>query len=150
MEWLKETPWLIWLGVALVAGVIEVATVDFLFVMVAGGALIACLTAALGGSVPVQVIAFSASTVLLVVTARPPLKRWAAGTPVQLTNSGALVGRDAIVLIPVTDKTGEVKLAGEVWSARHTGPSTIETGSTVTVLKIDGATAVVEPAVLEP
>ena len=138
--------WLIWLGVALAAGLAEVLTVDFIFLMIGGGALAAALSAGLGAPPPVQVVVFALATVLGMVTARPPLKRWAGSTPAHVTNAGALVGRDAVVLSPVTERTGEVKLAGEVWTARARGPHPLEPGSAVVVVRIDGATAVVEPA----
>ena len=37
MDWLGDNPWLAWLGVALVLAAIEAATVDFVFIMLAGG-----------------------------------------------------------------------------------------------------------------
>lgn len=138
--------WLIWLGVFLVAGVVEVLTVDFIFLMIGGGALTAALSAGLGAPGPLQVVIFAAATIVLLATGRPPLKRWARSTPLHVTNAGALVGRDAVVLTPVTERGGEVKLAGEVWTARAGGPHPLEPGSAVVVLRIDGATAVVEPA----
>ena len=137
--------WLIWLGVVLVAGVVEVLTVDFIFLMIGGGALAAAVAAALGAPRPLQVVIFAAATLVLLVTGRPPLKRWARSAPVHVTNAGALVGRDAVVLSPVSDRTGEIKLAGEVWTARASGPHPLEPGSAVVVVRIDGATAVVEP-----
>ena len=48
MEWLGDNPWLGWLGIGLALAAIEAATVDFVFVMLAGGALAASLAAALG------------------------------------------------------------------------------------------------------
>ncbi|MFI7589051.1 NfeD family protein [Spongisporangium articulatum] len=147
MDWLQESPWLAWLGVALLAGVVEVLTLDFVFVMIAGGAVIASVTAALGAPFAVQVLVFAVASVLLLFTVRPILKRWAATTPIHVTNAGALVGREALVLEPVTDRTGQVKLAGEVWTARTAGGAALTTGARVVVLRIDGATAVVGPEV---
>ena len=39
MDWLTENFWLAWLGIALVLAAVEAATVDFVFIMFAGGAL---------------------------------------------------------------------------------------------------------------
>ena len=41
MDWLTGNVWLFWIGVALVLAAIEAATVDFVFIMFAGGALAA-------------------------------------------------------------------------------------------------------------
>ena len=38
MDWFADNPWLAWLGLALILAAIEAATVDFVFLMLAGGA----------------------------------------------------------------------------------------------------------------
>ena len=141
--------WLLWLAAALAAGLTEIATVDFFFLMIAGGALVAAVTAGVGLPVSLQVVVFSISSGTLLFTVRPPLKRWARRVPAIATNTAALVGQEARVLETVTDLAGLVKLAGEVWTARIAsgpapGPETsLEVGSDVQVLRIDGATAIV-------
>jgi len=67
-------------------------------------------------------------------------------TPVVETNVAAHVGRPAIVLTEVTERSGLVKLAGEEWSARSAEPGwTFPVGADVSVVRIDGATALVGP-----
>ena len=56
MDWLNDNVWLFWIGVGLVLAAIEAATVDFVFIMFAGGALAAAVAAGLGASFPVQVV----------------------------------------------------------------------------------------------
>jgi membrane protein implicated in regulation of membrane protease activity len=135
--------WLWWLGAALAAGLIEMITVDFVFIWFAGGALAAMVAGMVGAGVPVQVAVFAAVTAVLLVAGRPPLRAWARRTPHTLMNSRALVGRVAQVLQPVTTSSGQVKISGQVWTARTDGPRALEVGSTVHVVRIDGATAVV-------
>ncbi len=147
MHWLDDSQWLWWLAVALAAGVVEVATVDFVFLMVVGGSLIAAISAAIGLGFPLQVIIFAVATVGLMITVRPPLKRAAQSTPHTPMGAGALVGQQARVIEPVSDRAGLVKLNGEVWTARATVQSqAYEVGSTVYVVRIEGATALVAPA----
>jgi len=55
---------LVWLGVALVLGVVETVTVDFTFLMLAGGALGGSAAAALGAPITVQVIVAAVTAVL--------------------------------------------------------------------------------------
>ena len=138
--------WLVWLGVALAAGVAEMFTLQFVFVMVAGGALLASLSAVVL-PVPVQLLVFAAATVGLLVAARPPLIRYARrSAPEIATGTAALVGRDARVLTTVSERGGTVRLAGEEWTARTPpGGRVLEVGSVVRVAAIEGATAVVEP-----
>ena len=43
MSWFSDNSWLSWLGLALVLGAVEAASVDFVFSMLAGGALVAAV-----------------------------------------------------------------------------------------------------------
>ena len=56
----------------------------------------------------------------------------------------ALEGKSALVLDRVARHEGQVKLDGEVWTARPLDDDDVyEPGDHVTVMRIDGATAVV-------
>jgi membrane protein implicated in regulation of membrane protease activity len=139
---------LLWLALALLAGVVELFTLSLVFAMVAGGALVAGVVAAVTGDVAASVIAFAVSTGLLLAVVRPPLLRYSSRVgPEALTGVAALVGRRAEVLVEVSAHAGEVKLAGETWTARSARAGDhLEVGSTVYVTRIDGATAVVSPS----
>ena len=139
MDWLTENFWLAWLGIALVLAAVEAATVDFVFIMLAGGALAGAVAAGLGASFPVQVVVAVATGILLLFTVRPIDHQIGASS---------LVGRSACVLQAVTDSDGRIKLAGETWSARLAAgaTSTVGPGEEVRVIAIHGATAIVAPA----
>ena len=54
------------------------------------------------------------------------------------------MGREAVVLQAVTRDAGQVRLNGAVWSARPIDPKQeLPAGTRVSVVAIDGATAVV-------
>jgi membrane protein implicated in regulation of membrane protease activity len=146
---LGDSPWLLWLALALAAGTAEVLSLNLIFLMVAGGGFAAAVVAAFGLGVPVQIVVFGVVTALLLLAARPPLLAYVRRSlPPSVTNAAALVGQDAEVVVQVTPASGRVKLAGEVWSARSvTREYPLEVGSTVQVVRIDGATAVVAPLV---
>jgi membrane protein implicated in regulation of membrane protease activity len=153
MTWLTDHPVLAWLALALVLGAIEVATLDLFFIMLAVGALAASLVAALGAPFVVQVVVLVVVTLLLLGVLRPVLVRRLHQGPETYTGAAALVGREARVLETVTETGGRIKLHGEVWSARtdgRTAPDTILPGQPVRVVSIEGATAVVTAAGLEP
>ncbi|GAB4085298.1 NfeD family protein [Myceligenerans cantabricum] len=139
--------WLWWVGAALILGLIEITTLDFVFIMFAGGALAAAGANAAGQPLWVQVIVFAVVATILLVTLRPPLKRYLSkGGAESLTNAEAHVGRTASVIEEVTQVGGLVKLMGEVWTARAAdGSPPLSVGATVQVVRIDGATAVVGP-----
>lgn len=148
MEFLGDNLWLVWMGLALVLIAIEAATVDFVFVMLTGGALVGALAAGLGAPLAVQIVLAVVVALLLVSVVRPIVKRQftdpAASRDI---GSGALAGRTARVLETVTDTDGRIRLAGETWSARvpH-GQTACEPGEEVLVLSLDGATAIVTRA----
>jgi len=83
--------------------------------------------------------------VLLLVLVRPALRRhFTAGTGLP-EPAKALEGKSALVLDRVARHEGQVKLDGEVWTARPLNENEVyEPGDHVTVVHIDGATAVVQ------
>jgi membrane protein implicated in regulation of membrane protease activity len=152
MTWLTDNWWLFWLGLALVLAAIEVATVDFVFLMFAGGAAAGALAAAVGAPFPIQVVVAVAVALLLLFGVRPMIKRqFTDGEVDHQIGTSALVGRGARVLQAVTDTDGRIKLAGETWSARLAEGSTpVGPGEEVRVIAIHGATAIVVPATPDP
>lgn len=138
--------WLLWLGAALVLVGIEAATVDFMFLMLAGGALGGSAAAALGAPVAVQAIVAAVVAVVMLVTVRPWLKgRFSVGE-LEKMGTEAQIGRSAFVLDRVSATGGRVKLSGEAWTARSSTGEVIEPGEEVVVDSIQGATAVVSRA----
>jgi membrane protein implicated in regulation of membrane protease activity len=144
VDWLGENAWAGWLGLAVVLGIIETTTLDLVFLMLAGGALAGAVAAALGAPLLLSaVVAIVASAALLGVVR--PIARRHLRTPLETrTGVAALVGRQAVVLSRVDGEAGQVKLAGEIWSARAFDEhEVIEPGEKVQVAEIEGATALV-------
>lgn len=125
---------------------VELITANLLFASLAISALAASGAAMLGADVVVQGITFGVAAVLSLVLLRPiALKHLKVrGTPAA-TNVDALIGAEAITLTEVNDRTGQVKLTGETWSAR-TEAGTIAADQKVQVVAIRGATAVIKEA----
>ncbi|OZM72885.1 hypothetical protein CFN78_11515 [Amycolatopsis antarctica] len=138
------TPALIWLIAGIALMVAEVVSGDLVLLMLGAGALFGAGSAALTGNAFIDVAVFGVASVGLLVLARPALKRRFLSGPGVKTNTEALVGAEAIVLSTVDIQGGQVKLAGDVWSARSfAGGQVIQPGTMVTVVEISGATAVV-------
>jgi len=137
--------WLIWVIVAVVLAVGEIATPG-LFVLgpVALAALLALLVAALGGPMLLQLIVFGVASIASLALLRPVARRHLR-MPAQLrTGTDALVGARATVLQRVDVDGGRVKIGGEEWSARaYMEGQVLEPGTRVEVAKIEGATALV-------
>lgn len=137
--------WMWWLGAALILGVVEMLTVDLVFVMFVGGALAAMVVALLGLPAWVQVVTFALVSWALLQVARPAAKAWIeSSTPDTKTNVDALIGRNARVVHEVTEETGRVKFSGEVWTARSARRGEVfAVGEDVVVTAINGAIAMV-------
>ena len=145
MAWFSDNGWLAWVGLALALGAIEAASVNFVFVMLSGGALAGAVATAAGAPFAGQVIAAVGVAAALLLMVRPIVKRHFL-VPEGDAGIGAVaqVGRSALVLQTVTEHEGRVKLGGETWSAR-TAPDTAAClpGQEVRVVSIEGATAIV-------
>lgn len=148
-DWLRESPqWLWWIGAALAFGIVEMTTLDLLFLMLALGALVAAIVAGAGIPLIWQVLIFAVSAGLFVFALRPVALRYVQlegrGGPMNIDGH---IGQTATVLQEVTDRSGRIKLRGEEWTARSELEGvTFAAGDLVDVVKIDGATAVVKLA----
>ena len=145
MSWLDDNSWLAWLGLALALVAVEAASVDFVFLMLAGGALAGCIAAAAGLSFVWQVVVAVVVALVLVLTVRPLLKRhFMATVGDHKIGSAGQIGRIARVITTVTERDGRIQLSGETWSARLAPGSTeCLPGQDVRVVSIEGATAIV-------
>jgi membrane protein implicated in regulation of membrane protease activity len=136
---------LIWLIFALVLAGAEALTGDMFLLMLSGGALAAAGTSWLTDwPLWADGLTFLVVSVLLLALVRPTLRRRLASTTTIQTGIKALEGKQALVLDRVASQEGQVKLDGQVWTARPMNDGDVyEPGESVTVLHIDGATAVV-------
>jgi membrane protein implicated in regulation of membrane protease activity len=136
---------LIWLIVALALAGAEALTGDMFLLMLSGGALAAAGSSSLlDWPIWADGAVFLVVSILLLVLVRPALRRrFTAGKGLP-EPAKALEGKSALVLDRVARHEGQVKLDGEVWTARPLNDNDVyEPGDHVTVMQIDGATAVV-------
>ncbi|OBA76677.1 hypothetical protein A5641_21110 [Mycobacterium sp. 1554424.7] len=135
----------IWLIFALVLAGAEALTGDMSLLMLSGGALAAAGTTwLLGWPLWAEAAVFVVVSVLLLVLVRPAVRRRLTPTKGLPTGIKALEGKSALVLDRVARDEGQVKLDGQVWTARPLNDNDVfEPGERVTVMQINGATAVV-------
>jgi membrane protein implicated in regulation of membrane protease activity len=138
--------WLVWLVAAGALAAAEVLTLTLVLGMLAAAATVAAVVAGVDAPPAVQVAAFAVTSVLLIGVVRPVARRH-RHVPVSIrTGTDALVGRRATTLTAVDRHGGQVRLGGEVWTARsYDDDVVIPAGAAVDVAQIDGATAVVLP-----
>lgn len=142
MDWLKD--WQVWAALSIALGVAEVFSLDLVLLMLAGGALVGVVTALLGAPVALQILAAVASSAAMLALVRPNVVKRLHSGPQLTLGHAALVGKQGIVVEEVSDQGGQVKISGELWTARpYDDTEVIEPGATVDVIEIRGATALV-------
>jgi membrane protein implicated in regulation of membrane protease activity len=140
--------WLLWLIASGLFAAGEMASLDLVLLMFAGGALGGMTVALLGGAVVWQLVGFILVSAVLLGLVRPIAKRHLTDrTPLQLDGVDTLIGRTAKVTKAVDASGGRIRLGADEWSARsqHSG-EVFGIGDTVRILQVDGATAVVGDA----
>lgn len=128
-----------WLALLILFGVGEAVTVGLTSIWFAVGALGGLICALLGGSISIQIGAFLVMSGLSLALLRPLAKRFL--TPgYSATNADRVIGRDAVVTVEINNLLGQgqVKIAGQAWTARSQDDSVIPAGKTVSVLRIEG------------
>lgn len=135
----------IWLIVALGLAGAEALTGDMSLLMLGGGALAAAgFSWLLDAPIWADGAVFLVVSVLLLALVRPALRRRLTPPNSLTTGIEALEGKRALVLDRVARDEGQVKVDGQVWTARPLiEGDEFEPGAEVTVMRIDGATAVV-------
>src|SRR4051812_32521585 len=137
--------WVIWILVAVLLALGELATPGtFFLVLVALAAIPAAVVALIGGPARLQGVVFIARTHRAVALPRPIARAHLRMPALTRTGTAALVGARAVVLERVDANGGRVRLGGEEWSARaYMEEQVLEPGARVEVAQIEGATALV-------
>src|SRR4051794_31472429 len=114
--------------------------------MFAAGALAAAAAAALGAPVWAQALLFAGVSLAAMVGVRPALRRRYRDTPDSREHLGlsAIEGVEALVIEDVGHSSGQIKIDGEIWSARpYDAQQSFAKGTRVRVIEVKGATAMV-------
>ena len=141
--------WVVWLVIAIIMFVIEVVTTGLATLWFALGAIVAMVMDLCGAPLASQIIVMAivsvVSFILCMIWVRPKLETLRKKN-VQRTNADRLIGRDGVVIVPLNgaEGKGQVKIDGQVWSAK--ADTDIAEGIKVTVKAIEGVKLVVEIA----
>lgn len=124
--------WLVWLGVGLLAVVLELLTASALVsIWFAVGACAAALVSLLDFSIGIQIAVFVIMSFLSMLIVRPVAARYLRGNVVR-TNADRYIGEKGIVTKKITSNDwGEVKIQGTIWHAVSVEDEEIEEGSRV-------------------
>lgn len=138
--------WIFWLIVAGIFFIIEMATIGFLVFWLGIGALLAMLTSFITNSILIQSIVFVVTSTLLLIFTRPLVNKFIKIPKEIKTNAYSIIGKKGIVISKINniDGSGQIKIDGDVWSAKSIDEDDIEKNTEIEIVEIDGVKAVVK------
>jgi len=137
----------VWIGLMVVFGILEAATVNMVSLWFVGGSLAGLIVTLLGGRLWVQIVACLIVAIGLLACLRPFVRKYV--TPRRTaTNADMVLGRTAYLTETVDNlrATGALKLDGKVWTVRSADGSVLPEGTLVKIVKLEGVKLYVEPA----
>jgi len=137
----------VWIGLMVVFGLLEAATVNMVSLWFVGGSLGGLIVSLLGGQLWVQIVVCLIVAIGLLACLRPFVKKYV--TPRKTaTNADMVLGRTAYLTETVDNlrATGALKLDGKEWTVRSSDGSVLPEGTLVRIVKLEGVKLLVEPA----
>jgi membrane protein implicated in regulation of membrane protease activity len=133
----------VWVALTIIFSLIEIFTLGLTTVWFALAALVLVFLSFLPIPLVYQIIIFLAISAVLLIFTRPvAVKKLKAGR--EKTNVDSLVGKHALVTKQIGEfDRGEVKLNGQIWTARSENDTKINEGTKCEVVRIEGVHAIV-------
>ncbi len=146
-EWVTRHLWVGWGVLAAALATLELLTLDLTLLMLASGAVAGGLTALVfPGLWWLQILVALAVAFLTLFMLRPTLLRKVRNAPGYRSSTDSLMGSTGKATGEITATGGEVKVEGQLWSARAFDPDMkIEEGQDIEVYDRDGVTLLVYP-----
>lgn len=139
--------WSFWLIVTGIFLVLEMATTGFLLFWLGVGALFAMVVSLITESIAIQTAVFVISSAILIPLTKPLVNKYINPKDNTPTNANSLINKKGLVTIAINsiESSGQVKVNGEIWSAKCEETDIIPVGTEVEVLKIEGVKLLVSP-----
>lgn len=137
----------VWIGIAVVMAVGEAATNQLVSIWFVVGALCAAVASLITTSLLVQVIVFIVVTGGTFIATKPLVDKYKKGHKNVRTNSDRLIGQIGVMLTDIDslETLGQVKVSGEIWTAKLGNPAPVKKNEKVKILAIEGVKMIVEP-----
>ena len=139
--------WQIWLIIAGICLVAEIFTIGFLIFWFAIGALIAMVSSFFISNIIIQTAIFIIASTILIFATKPFVNKITKKEKNIKTNVYSIIGKTGIVIedIDSVHSKGQIKVAGEIWSADSNSNIIIPKDSEVEILEITGVKVIVSP-----
>ena len=124
----------IWLGIIIVAIIVEIITIDLVSIWFAAGGVVALIADLLGASQAIQIALFVIVTTIAIFVTRPIAKKYLR-TNIEKTNYDRVIGKHGLVTKTVMSTS---------WLAASVDNNTINEGEYCEIMAIEGAHLVVK------
>ncbi len=133
-----------WIALLIIFAVAEAVTVQLVSVWFAVGALAGLIANLCGANVTLQIVIFISVSIICFIATRPLVKKFTANR-IEKTNADRCIGDTAVVVEEINnvEASGQVKVNGNIWTARSLDNSVIPVNARVTVEKIEGVKLIV-------
>lgn len=141
--------WKIWLVLSGIFVIIEIVNLSFFIFWFAIGALIAMVASFFIENLVLQIVIFIISSTILLFATKPLVKNFLDKDSGIKTNAYSIegkVGKVTVDIVPI-EGNGQIKVNGEVWSAKSQDNQVIPKDTEVIIEKIDGVKAIVKPLI---
>lgn len=134
-----------WLFVIIVGVIAEIVTLDLCAIWFAIGGVFALIAASLNLNVTTQMVIFVLFSAVLLVLVRPFCRKFVQ-VKKEPTNADRIVMQTGVVTSEINNlqENGEIKVMGQVWTARSIDDTVIPEKSTVQIVCIQGVKAIVK------
>ena len=149
------TDWQVWLAIAIVLVLLEIFVPGFVLACLGIGALGGALVAGCGGGLTAQFAVAGGFGLLSFLFLRPLAQRLAFSSKESVSGVEAILGRECHVSTPFHEDSGmgRCKIDGDDWRAQlndRTLASTLKTGDSVWIERVDSNTLIVSTTPIEP
>lgn len=134
-----------WLLIAIIFGIIELGTLGLTTIWFALGAIVTMFFAMIGIGIVWQILIFLIVSGILLYFTRPIADKYLKIGKVR-TNVDSVIGTIGLVTKQIEEfNTGQVKVQGQIWTAKSYDGSVIEEGTEIKVIKVEGVKLLVMP-----
>ena len=136
---------IIWLALLIGFIILEAASAQLVGIWFAIFSLVSLVLALVGVPEWVQIVVFLVGSAVLLIFTRPFAKRFMDSSR-EKTNADRAIDTEAIVLHEINNDLaeGQVKVLGQIWSARSKAGDVIPVDAKVLVRSIEGVKVIVE------
>ena len=143
---MEQYDWILWVGLMVVFGILELSTVNLVSIWFVAGSLVAMIAALSGASLWVQIILCLVTAGILLAFLQPFVRKFVSPKKTA-TNADMVLGREAYLTEEVDNirGTGSLKLDGKEWTVRSVDQSLLPAGTLVKIVRLEGVKLYVTP-----